>query len=235
MPFGNLHIDKVITGPIPPGSIIGPFHGTYSCVVTTAAGADVVVASGEAEFDATTPFVVTHVPAGAVCSVEETDTGGGIVTLPPPVTITPDTDPALPSPTVATITNDFPAPRLIVTKAVDGAAADLAPGPFVISVDCHIRGAEVDGYPRDLTFDGAGSQSITDLPIGATCIVSEPDDRGATSTSTEYSNGDHATISALVDGVAALTNTFDPASLTVSKKVAGPRSAGPYTFTAACT
>ncbi len=240
MPFGNLQIDKVVTGDVPPGSIIGPFRVDYSCAVTTAGGENVNVAKGSAEFSEAAPFTVKHVPAGAECTVEETDTGGGNVSLPPlPVTITPDVDPAVPAPSIAQITNDFPAPRLIVTKAVEGAAAGLVSGPFVIRVDCQIRGDEVDGYPRDLTFDRAGSQSITDLPIGSTCTATEPDDHGATSTSTEYSDvnghGDHATISALVDGVAALTNTYDAASLTVSKKVAGPGSAGPYTFTTTCT
>lgn len=140
MPFGTLQVDKQVTGDLPPGSIIGPFAGSYQCIVTTAGGTAVTVAEGTGSFSATTPFTVTHVPAGAVCTVIETDTGGGNVTQPPPVTIAPDLDPALPAPTVAVVTNDFPAPRLIVTKAVAGGAADLAVGPFVVSVDCTLGG-----------------------------------------------------------------------------------------------
>lgn len=50
-----------------------------------------------------------------------------------------------------------------------------------------------------------------------------------------YSDGNHATINALIDGLATVTNTYDPAELTVSKTVVGPGPAGPYSFAAACT
>ncbi len=233
MPFGNLEITKTVTGDIPPGSIIGPFRGTYRCVVTTADGDDVVVRTGDAEFSPDAPFTVKHVPAGAVCTIDETDTGGGNPTMPDPVTIVPDVDDNSPTPSIAGITNDFPAPRLIVTKVVSGDAAKYASGPYEVEVDCTLAG--VDLPPRKLSFDAAGSQSITDLPIGAQCTVKETDDRGATTTDTSYSDGDHANINALVDGVATLTNTYDPVDLTVTKTVDGPGSAGPYSFAAACT
>ncbi len=231
IPFGNLEIDKQVTGDIPPGSIIGPFRGTYDCSITTAGGSVVPVAQGSATFSASTPFVVQHVPAGAVCSVIETDTGGGNVTQPGPVTIQPDTDPNLPNPTHSLIVNDFPAPRLIVTKQLAG--VPYAFGPFTVDVDCTLAGTPLP--TRTLTFAADGSQSITDLPIGARCTVSEPDNRGATSSTITYSDGDHADIDALVDGVAELTNNYDPVNLTVTKTVVGPGSAGPYSFTAACT
>ena len=187
MPFGTLQIDKVVTGPVPPGSLIGPFAVSYSCVVTPASGPPATVASGtDVTIDAQTPVVVAHVPVGAVCTVEETDTGGGDVTQPAPVTITPDLNPDAPTPTVATITNNFPAPGLIVTKAVAGGAADLIAGPYTIQVDCKLAGQEISGYPRDLTFTGPGSQEIRDQPIGSVCTVDEPDTHGATSVTTAY-------------------------------------------------
>ncbi|MDQ6936516.1 MAG: DUF5979 domain-containing protein [Actinomycetota bacterium] len=241
LPFGTLQIDKTVTGDLPPGSLIGPFRGTYTCVVTTAGGEPVTVARGEAEFNAGTPFTVNHVPAGAVCTVVETDTGGGNVTQPDPVTIQPDIDTTLPRPTSAVIVNDFPAPRLIVTKRTAGGAARYATGPFTLRVLCRLGGATIQGYPHDLTFIANQTQSVRDdpngvrLPIGAECTVSEPDTRGASATSTAYSDGDHATISAVVDGVATVTNTYDPAQLAISKTVVGPGGAGPYTFGAACT
>ena len=93
MPFGTLEVDKDITGPVPPGSLIGPFPVSYTCVVTTAAGQAVTVAQGTGTIDPSAPLVVDHVPAGAVCSVDETDSGGGNVTQPAAVTITPQLNP----------------------------------------------------------------------------------------------------------------------------------------------
>ena len=134
------------------------------------------------------------------------------------------------------VTNDFPAPGLVITKAVAGDAADLIGGPFTIQVDCKVGNHEVAGYPRDLTFDAPGSQEINTLPIGAVCTTAEPDTHGATSTTTAYdpdTNGT-AVISGSTVAVASTTNTYDPATLTVSKTVVGPGPAGPWTFTDTC-
>ncbi len=236
MPFGTLQIDKDITGPIPPGSLIGPFAVTYTCVVTTAAGRDVTVAQGEGMIDPQTPVVVHHVPVGAVCTVVETNTGGGNVTQPAPVTIGPDLNPDAPTPTVATVTNDFPAPGLIVTKVVAGGADHLISGPFTIKVDCTNRGSEVAVDPPDITFIAAGSEEITGLPIGAVCTVTEPDTDGATTTRTVYDpdTKNLAVISGTTVSVASITNTYDPATLKVTKTVVGPGPAGPWTFTDSC-
>ncbi len=244
MPFGTLEITTNVTGPIPPLSKIGPFLGTYSCTVTTATGSVVVVASGDAEFSADQPFTVRHVPAGAVCRVVETDTGGGNVTQPGPVTITPDTDPDLPAPTTVVVTNDFPAPRLIVTKAFAGPGASFGAGlgPFTVAVDCRLDGDEITGFPRTLIFPADGTQSVVDdpngvrLPIGAVCTVAEADTRGATA-SIAYSPAapTGVIISATSDVEAIVTNTYDLSQLTVTKTVKGPGTAGPFTFTVACT
>ena len=224
MPFGTLEVDKDITGPVPPGSLIGPFPVSYTCVVTTAAGQAVTVAEGTGTVDPSAPLVVDHVPAGAVCSVEETDSGGGNVTQPAPVTITPQLNSSPLTPTATTVTNDFPAPGLIVTKVLTGDASDLVTGPYTISVDCQTNGTEAPGYPQDLTFDTGGSQELTGIPIGAACNVAEPDARGATLTATAYdpdTNG-AAVISGTTVVEASVTNTYDPATLTVTKTVVGP-------------
>ena len=167
---------------------------------------------------------------------QETNTGGGDVTQPAPVTIIPDLNPDAPTPTVATITNDFPAPGVIVTKALAGGAADLIAGPYTIQLDCKLAGQEISGYPRDLTFSGPGSQEIRDQPIGALCTVDEPDTHGATSVTTAYDPDTNGTdvISGTTVGVASETNTYDPASLSVTKTVVGPGPAGPWTFTNTC-
>ncbi len=245
LPFGELEIAKVITGTVPPGSVIGPFRGTYTCIVTTAGGESVPVRTGEVEFSTDVPVVVTHVPAGAVCSVTELDAGGGTATDPAPVTIQPDLTPDASSPTRTVVTNDFPAHALIVEKRFAGPAGSFGAGlgPFPIDVTCTVAGsaAPLPGFPVRLTFPADGVQTLVDqvdgvrLPVGARCTVSEADTRGATSTETSYSDGDAAVVTAQQDGLATVTNTYDAARLTVTKQVAGPGPAGPYHFTAACT
>ena len=237
MPFDKLSITKTVTGPIPAGSLIGPFQAAYQCTVTPATGDPVIAAQGTGTFSQDTPLDVPQVPVGSVCKVWETDTGGGLsdhTSLDTALTV-PITDDTADGTVFANLVNDFPAPRLILTKSVTGDASGYDLGPFVLAVDCTLAGTEVTGYPRNLTFDGAGSQSITDLPIGSLCTVSEPDTRGATETSTAYSDGDHAQIRATVDATASVTNTYAEQQLTVSKTVVGPGSAGPYSFHASCT
>ncbi len=237
LPFGNLQINKTVTGPIPAGSLIGPFRVRYECTVTPAQGTPAVVTTGTGEFGPSAPLLVSHIPFGAVCKVWETDTGGGLSEHSSEATaLTVPIDAGTADATLtADLTNNFPAPRLIITKAITGSAATLVPGPYVLRLACLIAGAPVPGYPKDLTFPDRGTQSITTVPIGATCSVSEPDDHGATSTTTTYSDGDRAVIGALVDATAAVTNTYDPSTLTVTKTVVGSGATGPFHFTTTCT
>jgi uncharacterized repeat protein (TIGR01451 family) len=245
LPFGSLEIAKVITGPIPDGSVIGPFTFTYSCDVTPATGTSVTVASGTATIDAVTtpatptPVTIAGIPVGAVCTITETGTGGGTPTTnPTTVTIASSADPTSPTATVATVTDAFPPPRLIVIKKVTGAAAGLVKGPWTIQVNCTIGGNPVPGFPRNLTFDTPESQSLTDIPVGAECTASEPDTAGASTPPTiVYTPGDPdgpVTIPAGEDAVATVTNPYNAVSLTVTKTVVGPGPAGPWTIHTSC-
>lgn len=237
LPFGNLQINKTVTGPIPPGSLIGPFKVRYECTVTPTQGAQVVVRSGSGEFSQNSPLLVSHIPFGALCKVWETDTGGGFdehATEATALMVSIDAGTAGATLTTVLI-NDFPAPRLTITQTLTGSAADLVPGPYVLKLSCLIGGEPVTGYPKDLTFPVGGTQSITTIPIGASCRVSEPDDRGATSSVITYSDGDHALIGALADATVAVWNTYDPSILTVTNTSVGSGSTGPFDFTASCT
>ena len=114
--------------------------------------------------------------------------------------------------------------------------ATSSPGRYTIGVDCKTNGTEVAGYPQDVTFDTGGSQELKGIPIGAACTVAEPDAQGATLTATAYdpdTNGS-AVISGTTVAVASVTNTYDPAILTVSKTVVGPGPPGPYNFSDTC-
>ena len=91
---------------------------------------------------ADTLVVVDDLPVGATCVVRETDDGGAAGDNPPPgtyvgtVVITDD-----PIPTVdVTVTNEFLAGRVSITKQVDGTGAGGAAGvTFTLQVSCQRR------------------------------------------------------------------------------------------------
>ncbi|MFI7387192.1 DUF5979 domain-containing protein [Streptomyces sp. NPDC049813] len=180
MVFGTLRITKTVTG-APAGFQVGPYGIEYDCVVTPDTGAPKSVRHGTALVTPGSPVTIENVPAGAVCRVWETDTDGANSNADGPqnaasITIQPET--VRDAPSIVDVSNDYPQRSLdIIKKVEDPSGADH--GPFTIEVDCMWRGEELDGYPRRLTFDGAGRQSIDGLPVGAECTVTEPGSDGA--------------------------------------------------------
>ncbi|QIM15840.1 hypothetical protein G7067_04485 [Leucobacter insecticola] len=69
--------------------------------------------------------------------------------------------------------------QLTVTKAYAGDGIALAKGPFKVLVDCQNGGSAVNGFPRTLSFENAGSQSLV-LPFGTVCTADETDIGNAT-------------------------------------------------------
>jgi uncharacterized repeat protein (TIGR01451 family) len=200
MPFGSLAITKKVTGGLPPGSVFGPFTITYSCVVTTAAGQAVTVASGQGDLAADQTMNVAHIPVGAVCTIGETNPDGARVTLPGPVTIT--------AADTADVTNDFSPPVLIVTKRVAGPGAAHAPASFTAEISCTLAGNAVPGYPRALRLAANRSMALTDIPAGADCTARETGSGGAASTTIQYSDGTEASIRTDRAATIVITNTF---------------------------
>ncbi|WP_353940597.1 DUF5979 domain-containing protein [Streptomyces sp. HUAS MG91] len=213
MVFGTLRVDKTVTH-APNGDTTGPYGIEYDCVVTPDIGKPVSVRHGTGEITPGKPFTVTDVPAGAVCRVWETDTDGATSdhageANAASVTIRPETTTDAPS--VVDVTNDYPQRSLdIVKKVEDPSGADH--GPFTIDVDCTWRDKELDGFPRHLTFDGAGRQRIDGLPVGAECTVTESGTDGA----------DKVVVTAQPD---AADDAGDDSSATVVLRPTGPAQA----------
>ena len=210
----------------------------------------------------------TDLPSGALCTLRETDDGGAASTTITDGTSTSTVAATGISFTVAvdstihssldqvqpaiSVTNNFTQAALEITKSIDSEALDangdaLGYGPFPVSVVCEFNGGAVygDGYSagapmtRDLV---AGTPwSITGLPTGADCDVTETDvmDAVSTTVTTVESSGMSSTTSFSQSPVAsvpttslvlgplsttnsvAFTNFYEEGSLELSKQILG--------------
>lgn len=188
-------------------------------------------------------------PVGSECTITETAADGADET-PAPVQITIDTNPE----TVQTagFVNAYSAGTIEVVKALDGDAADdefVKNLSFDVAVTCHVdvNGARVDVYSGIVQVKGGetiapeiGGQPVL-VPLGAHCFGEEVTTQGASDAVVDFGSYDNAAIveAGNVDEPQVLTlsatNTFDLASLTVSKTVVGPDMGEAYNFELACT
>ncbi|WP_062465326.1 DUF5979 domain-containing protein [Demequina soli] len=196
-----------------------------------------------------------EIPYGASCEVTEAESGATSTTVVPGAAIVGQDDEVF-------VTNTYDLASLDVTKTVDtdaldagGSVPDL--GPFGFRVDCTFLGEDVyaEGYGPGQPMVGqvfAGETwSLTGLPAGAECVVTETDDAGAVDTSVASTAGDvtsftYSTAGDVVlvpegtgDNTVAFTNSFDVGSLAIEKTVTGPgadaNGAGPFIFSVSCT
>ncbi|PJI86638.1 DUF5979 domain-containing protein [Luteimicrobium subarcticum] len=207
---------------------------------------------------------VTGLPAGSDCTVTETDDGGAASTTIDTTTadgatdpvdgtstdfvITPDTDQTDPTTITNTVdvTNTYTVGSVVVTKSLAGDGADdWGDGPFVVHMTCTLDGTDPDPvYDADHTFTPPDDLvwTVEDLPTGASCQVTEPEDGGANSVAVDPSPaivGDDATDDATPISV---TNTFTEGEVTATKNFAGLTGTTldqamdrTYTFELACT
>ncbi|XIG79131.1 hypothetical protein C1N81_41895 [Streptomyces sp. SGAir0957] len=180
MVFGSLRVEKTVTG-LPDGITPGMFEVAYDCVVTPDSGDPVHVRRGNRTIVAGDPVTLNDVPAGAVCRVWETETGGAEGNHTgeqnaAEVVIKPETTSS--DPTVVVVDNRYPQAQLTLVKKVDDPSGGEH-GPFRFEVDCFYRDQHLDGYPRTVTLDGPGRRVIAGLPVGAVCTVGEPGSAGA--------------------------------------------------------
>jgi len=197
--------------------------------------------------------VVDGIPVGATCTITETSNANADET-PAAVQIIIDDDPEQVQ--IAGFLNVFSAGKVSVEKLLDGDAAELErSGEFLVGLEfqvqvlCEIQRGDATvqlfggivtltpGLPVVLTVgEGEDAQEVL-LPVGTQCrIVTETVSQGATG---EPVFSDPVTVEAQEDPnevptlALTVTNTFDLAQFTVSKKVVGPGS-GPFTFVAEC-
>src|SRR5699024_6404749 len=174
-------------------------------------------------------------PAGTQCDVDETKTAGANdATMSPEsgtVEITGPDEAQDVSEVTVTATNTFVLGELAVDKVVDGAGAELyGAGPFTAQVKCTWQ-RDGDTVDIDLPHDGTVELSqandytatVDGLLVGSTCHVTETANGGATSATITPDDGT-VTVTGTSDDQArvTLTNTFDVASLAVTKNIVGP-------------
>ncbi len=187
--------------------------------------------------------------AGTECVVEETTAGGATrSTLAPAdgrVVVDGPAEAGTVPEAVVTATNTFDVADLEVVKTVEGAGAELwGAGPFEAQAVCTW---DVDGETRTLALPAEGRLALTaaggyraalrDLPAGAGCVVTETRTGGANATAISADGA--VVVGGDEPAVVTLTNTFDVASLDVTKRVEGatdaPGAEGPFTVRLACT
>ena len=188
-------------------------------------------------FSVQTPGIVSNIPQGSTCEVTEVETRGGVAAVNPAGTFPVD-GPAV----EVTITNTFQQGQLTVTKVVDDPSGLVAKGTkYTINVACTFAGNSLRGYPKNvqLTYDTELSETLTGLPYGTTCTLTEPNLNGAGSV--EFAPSSPVTISATTPAVTVrATNTYPVGTFPISKAVDGP-GAGfvpgntAFVVTATCT
>ncbi|UFU08308.1 DUF5979 domain-containing protein [Ruania halotolerans] len=175
-------------------------------------------------------------PAGTECIVTETATGGANATaLEPADGVVTIVGPESEEENVGTVgvsaTNTFELGELAIEKVVDGPGAELyGAGPFTAQAVCTWdRDGETvtvdlpnEGLVQLSAANGYAS-TVGDLPVGASCVVTEVADGGATATQIVPADG----VVTVGDepAVVTLTNTFEVTSLTVTKQIEGEADA----------
>ncbi|MEV6104417.1 DUF5979 domain-containing protein [Streptomyces sp. NPDC051940] len=212
--LGSIELTKELTGDA--ARYVGdrPFTVEVSCVLPQGGGKPTPIITGQ-EYTLTAGETVTidDLPVGARCWAVETDSGGAAE-----VTVDHGSQPdalvvADGSTGVITVTNEFPAGELTVSKTVVNGDA----GPYPFEVSCTTGDGPVDLDDADAAFDlSDGEDRTITVPLGADCTVEETDVAADDTVTYEGSDGDADGVIA-VDGVASVrvTNTFpdDPGSL----------------------
>jgi fimbrial isopeptide formation D2 family protein len=186
--------------------------------------------------------------AGTACAVTETAAGGATRTALSPedgtVQVVAPQEGETVSEAVVTATNTFDVADLELVKQVDGPGAELyGTGPFEAQVVCT---RQVDGetvpvaLPDDgrvaLTAEGGLRATVAGLPVGAECAVTETATGGATRTATSADGP--VVVGGDEPATVTLTNTFELASLAVTKRLGGDTEVAPdapYTVQLVCT
>ncbi|MFG3340498.1 DUF5979 domain-containing protein [Glycomyces sp. NPDC048151] len=197
----------------------------------------------------------TGLPAGAECTVTETDTMDAASTTvttvsgtdtpvvvdgaTAPITLSPDDNGATAN--TATVTNAYEAGQVLLEKRVFGPGQDpIDEGPFIIDVTCTLDDASGSRVVWEGEFSLGGGQPlearIDDVAAGATCEATETNDGGASLSvvlprSVAVDSGRPVTIYAV--------NAFGAGSLQVVKEVTGDGAelygAGPFEVALDCT
>ncbi|MFH8251749.1 DUF5979 domain-containing protein [Microbacterium sp. B2969] len=251
-PTGPIQLEKIVSGPAAqyaPDSFPVQLTCTSGGTPLTGIPSSVLVPGAD-------PVEIAGLPWGAECTATEGENGQSSVVIGTATVGGPDDEIGLVS-----IENVFDVGDLDITKVVDSDAVDangdpVEYGPFDFAVDCTFLGSAVfaEGYddqnPMAATLGDGETWSLSGLPIGAECTVTETDTDGAASTqivvTQDGTAGDpidgtsaEVTIGAQSGVLVTATNFFGAGDLTLVKVVdgeAGPDfGAGPFRLHVECT
>ena len=251
---GSIRILKSVEGAGAPAFSGGPFTFDVSCDFDGSTGVfeTTVVLDGSEDGALVVSDPIDGLADGAVCAVTEVDAGGADATA-PPVSVTVVGDETAD----AAVANVFSASTVEVTKDLDGDAADYPAVQdlrFSIRAVCE-RDEEIDGSLErvtwlDATVDVDGSAPVTVLgpddepaivPVGSRCWAEEVDTQGAAAVRIDASDFDSGVlVEASPDGeigaiTLSVTNTFEAATLIVSKDVVNGDPDREFDFAVSCT
>jgi uncharacterized repeat protein (TIGR01451 family) len=196
-------------------------------------------------FSADQPGVVSNLPLNTQdptqCRVTETNANGASVTVDPSGLFPVDTDLV-----TVTVTNTFQTGQLTVEKDVVDPSGLVATGTqYTVNVECTFAGDDLTGYPQDvvLTYDTDLSATLTGLPYGTQCTLTEPDLNGAGGVTFEPGGGTSATVT--IDGstpdvTVTVANDYPVGTFPITKSVIGPGASfvppgTQFEVTVACT
>ncbi|MBA3020826.1 DUF5979 domain-containing protein [Propionicimonas sp.] len=145
---------------------------------------------------------------------------------------------------VVAFTNTYMIGTITLTKVLAGTGTSWATYPFTVHLTCTSNAfSPTTVYNKDFTFTSAadlGPRTITNLPTGASCTVTEPNHHGADAfAATNVTVNTGATIRA-----ARATNTYNTGAVRVTKQLkvngvltttAEPWLSGGYPVTLTCT
>lgn len=249
---GSLVIVKDVIGAGVPAFSSGPFEFEVVCAFNgdAAAYTTTVTIAGSSDGSTVQSSPITGLPIGAECAATETDSAGADFTpLPESAVIVEN---AQENVVAVSFLDPFSAGTISVEKTVDGSAADsdyVASLTFTIGVDCAV--AASDGSLTTLfegEFDITTGERVTALeddgnpvlfPVGTRCWGVESSSGGATDVvinATSYETG--VEVLPIPEGPQNLTidvtNTFEAATLEVSKTAVNGPAGEDYSFTITC-
>jgi Domain of unknown function (DUF5979) len=230
-PETEFNLSHVCTGTTPPDegalSVVkqiqgvpgGPFTINVTCTLD-----DETVVDVDLIFAGAGQQQVNNIPASATCNVTETDDGGATsvsYSQDPPQNIVIVADEVAGPVTVTNTFDEQPAVgALKVTKEIEG---PVPPGAqFLVHVTCTLNNVTVVDQDLPLFTTDGESQSITNIPAGAECVVEETGNFGAT---VSYSP-DPPTVTIVEKKTAevTVTNTYETGALRIIKELAGNAS-----------
>jgi hypothetical protein len=170
---------------------------------------------------------ITGIPAGSSCTVAETNPGGDFnaPTYSPNATVTVD-----PNATVTvTVTNTLKTGALQITKVAPAGST----ATYNFTVTCTNPHTSPVG-PYTATITGSNSSTITGIPAGSTCTVTETDP-GTTYNPPTYSPSDTVLVSGDSTVTVTVTNTLKPGAVTITKVAPAEEQNTVFNFSLDCT